>query len=94
MIENIIDECERGHNFPTAVEFLKRNNKMTRTGWSGSGLYVELQMPDEHSKMSLPYLFLHTSEGDLVPWVPGHSDIMASDWAVVNGQTLDPNKED
>jgi hypothetical protein len=66
--------------FSTALAALKNGDKLTRTGWNGVGLFVELQRPDEHSKMSTPYLFITNAQGGRVPWVPSQTDLMAEDW--------------
>lgn len=42
-------------NFGQAVELLKRGDKVTRDGWNGRGMWLVLQVPDEHSKMSRPH---------------------------------------
>ena len=67
-------------SFSDALSLLKVGAKMQRAGWNGKGMYVELQQPDAHSKMSLPYLFMKTAQGDLVPWLASQTDILAEDW--------------
>lgn len=47
------------------------------------GQWIELQRPDAHSKMSLPYLYIRTVQGDLVPWLASQTDMLAEDWNVV-----------
>ena len=42
-------------DFGKAIQKLKEGKKVARTGWNGKGIYLELQRPDEHSKMTLPY---------------------------------------
>jgi hypothetical protein len=69
--------------FGKALEALKSGEKVTREGWNAAGQYVELQVPDEHSKMRRPYLFLCPVDGALVPWAPTQSDVLAQDWSVV-----------
>jgi hypothetical protein len=32
-----------------------------------------------------PYLMLHTAQGDLVPWAPSVSDVLADDWTFSGG---------
>ncbi len=62
---------------------LKLGAKMAREGWNGPGQYLQLQVPDEHSKMTLPYIYIHTVQGDLVPWLASQTDILAQDWVEV-----------
>lgn len=67
-------------NFSNALNGLKAGHRMTREGWNGVGLFVELQRPDEHSKMSEPYACLNHPDGRRVPWVPTQTDMLADDW--------------
>lgn len=30
--------------------------------------------------MTLPYIFMSTAQGDLVPWLASQTDILATDW--------------
>lgn len=70
-------------DFGQALTALKTGSKATREGWNGKGMHIELQVPDEHSKMRRPYLFMSPVDGDLVPWVASQSDLLAEDWATV-----------
>lgn len=69
--------------FGSALVFLQVGARLTRDGWNGKGMWIELQRPDEHSKMTLPYIFMTTVTGDRVPWVASHTDLLASDWRMV-----------
>ena len=75
-------------DFGAALQELKRGNKVARSGWNGKGLWVELQTPDEHSKMTLPYLYLNyptdaqNTPGARVPWLASQTDILAEDWSI------------
>jgi hypothetical protein len=57
--------------------------RWSRHGWNGPGQFIELQAPDEHSKMTLPYIFINTVQGDRVPWLASQTDLLAGDWYVV-----------
>ena len=70
-------------DFGDALTLLKRGEKITRTGWNGKGQYLSLQVPDEHSKMTHPYVYITTVDGTLVPWIASQSDILAQDWELV-----------
>ncbi len=67
-------------NFGMALESLKDGNRVARAGWNGKGMYLELQFPDENSKMTLPYIFMFTAQGDRVPWLASQTDILSEDW--------------
>jgi len=69
--------------FGDALIALKQGNKVSREGWNGKDQHLELQTPDEHSKMTLPYIFIKTVQGDLVPWLASQTDMLAVDWFVV-----------
>lgn len=69
--------------FATALDQLKAGRRVARAGWNGAGQSVQMQRPDAHSKMSLPYLYIRTVKGDLVPWVASQTDILAEDWLEV-----------
>ena len=66
-----------------AVKEMENGSRVSRTGWNGPDQYLELQRPDEHSKMTLPYIYIRTVQGDLVPWLCSQTDMLARDWYVV-----------
>lgn len=70
-------------NIGEVVGHLRLGNRVARSGWNGKGMYLELQVPDEHSKMTLPYVYMKTAQDDLVPWLCSQSDLLATDWEVV-----------
>src|SRR4051812_32768903 len=63
-----------------AVKQMHGGQAVRRRGWNGRGMFVKLQVPDDHSKMSLPYVFMRTAQGDLVPWLCSQTDLLATDW--------------
>lgn len=67
-------------DFSSALLLLKAGDRLTREGWNGKGQWIELQVPDGHSKMTLPYLFITTVSGDRVPWLASQTDLLANDW--------------
>ena len=78
-------------NFGTAIEALKNGEKVARKGWNGKGIFIELQTPDEHSKMTHAYIFIDTTglQGnnpdapkDLVPWLASQTDMLSDDWMI------------
>lgn len=66
-----------------AVAAMKLGGRVTRAGWNGQGMWLALQVPDEHSKMSRPYVYMRTVDDKLVPWVCSQSDLLAVDWEIV-----------
>lgn len=81
--------------FGDAIHMLKLGKKVARAGWNGRGLWLELQTPDENSKMTLPYIYMNypaTPASDTapanhinarVPWLASQTDMLAEDWAVI-----------
>jgi hypothetical protein len=90
-------------NFGEALEKLKSGYKLCRKGWNGKGIYIELQVPDEHSKMTLPYIYIVTNNlvtnnpdapKGIVPWLGSQTDLLAEDWQILGqeiGYPLTPN---
>lgn len=70
-------------DFGWALLGLNAGLRMTREGWNGKGMWLALQTPDPYSKMSRPYIYMSTVDGDLVPWVASQSDLLAKDWEEV-----------
>ena len=66
-----------------AVKQMQNGAAVQREGWNGPGQFLRLQVPDEHSKMTLPYVYIVTVQGDLVPWLASQTDLLATDWRVV-----------
>jgi hypothetical protein len=53
-------------------------------------MWIQAQFPDEHSKMTLPYLYIEYPkgspaypDGSRVPWFASQTDMLADDWFVV-----------
>ncbi len=65
-------------DFGAALQELKRGNKVARSGWNGKGLWIELQTPDVHSKMTLPYIYLNYPGGNVPSDAPGCAVTAAS----------------
>ncbi len=79
-------------NFGEALEQLKQGFCVYRKGWNGKGIFIELQTPDEHSKMTSPYIYIDTTQlqtdneaapKSRVPWLPSQTDMLAEDWELV-----------
>lgn len=70
-------------NFGQALDALRWGNKVARAGWNGKGMWINLQVPDAGSKMTLPYIYMFTADGHQVPWLASQTDILATDWSIV-----------
>ena len=73
-------------DFGNALTVLKSGGKVQRDGWNGKGLWLELQTPDAHSKMTLPYIFITypadspNTPGARCPWLASQTDLLTDDW--------------
>jgi hypothetical protein len=79
-------------NFGQAIDSLKLGSKVARRGWNGKGIFIEMQFPDENSKMTSPYIYIDTSglqtdnpeaPKSTVPWLASQTDMLAEDWEIV-----------
>ena len=69
--------------FGEALELLWDGYRVRRTGWNGKGMWLGLLQPSATSKMGLPYIYMSTATGDLVPWLASQTDLLAEDWELV-----------
>jgi hypothetical protein len=75
--------------FGIAIDMLKEGKRVAREGWNGKGLWLELQIPDEWSKMTLPYIYINYPSDAIntpnarVPWLASQTDILTEDWNIV-----------
>lgn len=75
---------EPNFDFGEALNRLKQGKSVVRAGWNGPGQSLTLQVPNENSKMTLPYIYIKTVQGDLVPWLASQTDMLAVDWCEVH----------
>jgi hypothetical protein len=71
-------------NIGEAVTAMRSGKSVQRAGWNGKGMYVALQVPDQHSKMTESYVYMKTAQGGLIPWLCSQADLLADDWSVVS----------
>ena len=69
-----------GLDFGIALAILRSGGLVARLGWNGKDMWLGLQCPDANSKMTLPYIYMSTVQGDLVPWLASQTDLLANDW--------------
>ena len=69
-------------NFSEALALLKEGKNVRRHDWFGS---LQLQVPDENSKMNRPYIYARCKDGEVVPAVINMLDMMAEDWEEAHG---------
>ena len=58
-------------------------------------IFIKLQVPDEHSKMTSPYIYIDTTglrsnnpdaPRSCVPWLASQTDMLAEDWEIAEVQ--------
>lgn len=69
-------------NFGQALEAVKQGKGMRLPQWK-TDVIIRAQYPDEHSKMTAPYLYVESRYGK-VPWKEIMIELFAEDWEVVD----------
>jgi hypothetical protein len=67
-----------GLNFGLALDAAKNGEAIRLPSWK-EDVFISLQVPDEHSKMTHPYLYV-TSRFGRVPWHPTQVEILSNEW--------------
>jgi len=65
-----------------AVLALIDGKTVARSAWNAPHR-LHLQVPNLQSKMTVPYVYMETAQGELVPWLCSQSDLLALDWFLV-----------
>lgn len=80
-----------GLDIGRGLVFMRRGFGLRRKGWKGKGLgmWIALEEPDPHSKMTEPYIYLRTAEGGFIPWNCSQADLLASDWEVIREERIE-----
>ena len=71
-------------NFGWAIEQLRNGKRVMREGWNGKNMYIELQKPDQNSKMTKEYIYMKTAKDDMIPWLASQEDMLSDDWEIYN----------
>lgn len=81
-------DTQPSRSFAYALDQLRQGSLVSRRGWNAAH-YLGLQIPDENSANTLPYIYLTVGDdaaelkGKRVPWVASHTDLLANDWMIV-----------
>ena len=85
-------------NFGHALEFLKRGQKVARSGWNGKGMFLFLVngstflvnrppllgiYPEGTTVNYHAHIDMKTAQDTVVPWLASQTDVLADDWAIV-----------
>lgn len=68
-------------DFGQAFEAVKQGKGMRLPQWSDD-VSIRAQFPDEHSKMTAPYLYVESRFGR-VPWKETNIELFSENWEVV-----------
>lgn len=69
-------------DFAIALKSMANRKAVRRNGWGNKSgiLYVGINHPDADDQITQPYLYMRTSDNQVVPWSPNNSDILSVDW--------------
>lgn len=92
--KEIIELAKRvNFSYSVALYLLKIGLKVSRTnwGWKGTNVYLQIQFPDENSKMTLPYIYMvkrvFAEDGSFItkifPCPTSDESILSDDWILV-----------
>lgn len=70
-----------GVNFGLALEAMKKGMGARLPHWKPD-VVIRAQYPDEHSKMTAPYLYVESRYGR-VPWKETMIELFSDDWMIV-----------
>lgn len=68
--------------FGDALEAVKKGKGMRLTHWK-QDVVIRAQYPDEHSKMTAPYLYVDSRYGR-VPWKETMIELFSEEWEIVD----------
>lgn len=86
------------HDFGWALNQLKLGFKIAREGWNGKEMFLYLVpgstfevnrhpllgiYPEGTKIFYRPHIDMRTASGDCVPWVASQSDLLETDWEIV-----------
>ena len=70
--------------FEEMLPHLKKGEKVVRTNWEGTELWVELVAPKEYNGEKInPYFLIKTEDEAYSIWTPNVCDVLATDWTIV-----------
>ena len=65
-------------DFGEALAFMRDGYRVTRNGWNGKGMWIELVIPTNGWE---PFILMHTALGKEQPgWLASQNDMLATDW--------------
>ena len=71
-----------GLGFGNALEYIKKFKAGIRLPSWKEDVVIRVQTPDEHSKMTAPYLYVESRFGK-VPWKETMIELFSEEWEIV-----------
>lgn len=74
-------------SFGLAIGALKAGQRVSRSGWNGKGMWLELVTPDGSTSSGFPitpFIVLKTPANTYQVWNASQADALADDWGVVD----------
>ena len=68
--------------FGQAIKEMQDGRAVRLPKWSEE-VKIQIQTPDEHSKMTAPYFYV-TSRFGMVPWIPTMIEMFSVEWMVLD----------
>ena len=84
-------------DFGDALHAIKDGKKVARKGWNGRGMFIYYVPPGNYAPCTdiarsltknglVPYgdyIAIKTAQGNVVPWTPSQTDVLADDWVII-----------
>ncbi len=81
--KDVFEEAYRpttGVTFGLAIEAMRKGMSAILPHWSGD-VFIQIQTPDTHSKMTAPYFYVSSRYGQ-VPWIPTMVEMLSDEWCI------------
>lgn len=108
----MLNENKSTFSFEVALVFLKSGHRLARKGWNGKGMWVYLVpgstfevdreplasfLPEGVTAIYRPHIDMRAADGSFGVWLASQTDILATDWYLVNDDEItdyDPDQID
>ncbi len=70
-----------------AVKEMQEGARVRRAGWNGKGMWLGIEHPKPTLgalRLTLPFVYMFTAQGDIVPWLCSQTDLLAIDWELAD----------
>ena len=90
---------DNAFDFGKAIEYLKQDFKVARSGWNGKNMFLFL-VPGSTFEVNrppllgiypegtiinyCPHIDMKTADNKVVPWLASQTDILAEDWTIID----------